>query len=122
MAIQPTRSPPPPQPLEFFQPEVSPYLTYNLVASTVLFWYQYHGATLYSGSKFEDSVSYKLAIQLFKMYNWTETNNDWLDMNVQQNFNSRSKMFQINDYSNIRVGKNMIANESPKQFSESGQA
>ena len=37
-------------------------------------------------------------------------NNDWLDMNVQQNFNSRSKLFQINDNLNLRIGKNIIAN------------
>ena len=31
-------------------------------------------------------------------------------MNVQQNFNARNKMFQINDYSNIKIGKNITAN------------
>ena len=55
-------------------------------------------------------AKYKLAIQLFKIYNGTDTSDDWLDMNVQQNFSSRSNMFQINDYSNIRIGKNMISN------------
>ena len=53
---------------------------------------------------------YKLSIQLHKIYNGKEMDNDWLDMNSQQNFNSRSKLFQINDYSNIRIGKNIIAN------------
>ena len=55
-------------------------------------------------------AKYKLAIQLFKIYNGTDMCDDWLDMNVQQNFSSRSNMFQINDYSNIRIGKNMISN------------
>ena len=37
-------------------------------------------------------------------------NDDWMDMNLQQNFNSRNMMFQIADYSKIKVGKNIIAN------------
>ena len=31
-------------------------------------------------------------------------------MNVQQNFNGRNEMFQINDYSANRIGKNIICN------------
>ena len=57
-----------------------------------------------------DFSKYKLSIQLYKIYNGTEMNNDWLDLNSQQNFNSRSNLFQINDYSKIRIGKNIIAN------------
>ena len=57
-----------------------------------------------------DFSKYKLSIQLYKIYNGSEMDNDWLDMNTQQNFNSRSKLFQINDCSNIRVGKNVIVN------------
>ena len=53
---------------------------------------------------------YRLAIQLLKIYNGNTMNEDWLDMNVQQNFNARNKMFQINDCSNLRPGKNIISN------------
>ena len=56
---------------------------------------------------------YRLAVQLFKIYNDETRNEDWIDMNVQQNFNSRSRMFQITDYSNLRIGKNIIANRLP---------
>ena len=52
-----------------------------------------------------DFSKYKLSIQLYKIYDGKEMDNDWLDMNSQQNFNSRSKLFQINDCSNIRIGK-----------------
>ena len=33
-----------------------------------------------------------------------------MDMNIQQNFNARSKMFHINDYSKLLVGRNIISN------------
>ena len=55
-------------------------------------------------------AKYKLAIQLFKIYNGYEHNDDWQDMNHQQNFSARCEMFHINDYSNLRVGKNIICN------------
>ena len=55
-------------------------------------------------------AKYKLAIQLFKIYNGYEYNDDWQDMNRQQNFNARSEMFQINDFSNIKFGKNILCN------------
>ena len=55
-------------------------------------------------------AKYRLAIQLFKIYNDDLMNDDWMDMNLQQNFNSRNMMFQIADYSKIKVGKNIIAN------------
>ena len=60
-----------------------------------------------------DFSKYRLAIQLYKIYNSTEMDSDWLDMNTQQNFNSRSNLFQIYDCSSIRVGKNIIANRMP---------
>ena len=37
-------------------------------------------------------------------------NDDWQDMNVQQNFNARNNLFQISDYSRLKVGKNVLAN------------
>ena len=57
-----------------------------------------------------DFANYRLAILLFKIYNGTSRDNDWLDMNVQQNFNARNKMFHINDTSRITVGKNILPN------------
>ena len=47
---------------------------------------------------------------MFKIYNGYEQNDDWQDMNQQQNFNARCETFHINDYSNIRVGKNIFCN------------
>ena len=57
-----------------------------------------------------DFAKYRLAIQLYKIYNGREMNDDWIDMNLQQNFNARNKMFQINDNSRIKIGKNLICN------------
>ena len=57
-----------------------------------------------------DFANYRLAILLFKIYNGTSMDNDWLDMNNQQNFNARNKMFHINDTSRIAVGKNILPN------------
>ena len=52
-----------------------------------------------------DFAKYRLAIQLHKIYNGNEMNNDWLDMNYQQNFNARNLKFKINDFSRIKIGK-----------------
>ena len=57
-----------------------------------------------------DDGRYKMAIQLYKIYNAVEMNSDWVDMNHQQNFNARSKMFQINDCSRLKIGKNLLCN------------
>ena len=55
-------------------------------------------------------AKYRVAIQLFKIYNGYSLNEDWQDMNVQQNFNARNEMFHINDVSNNKAGKNVICN------------
>ena len=57
-----------------------------------------------------DFAKYRLAVQLYKIYNGYELNDDWQDMNRQQNFNARCETFQINDYSNIKIGKNILCN------------
>ena len=57
-----------------------------------------------------DFGRYKMAIQLYKIYNGVEMNSDWVDMNHQQNFNARSRMFQINDYSRLKIGRNILCN------------
>ena len=38
---------------------------------------------------------YKLAIQLFKTYNLEQPSPDWIDLNIQQNFNGRTEKFQV---------------------------
>ena len=53
---------------------------------------------------------YRLAIQLFKIYNDSNENEDWQDMNIQQNFNARNDNFHINDFSKLKVGKNILCN------------
>ena len=57
-----------------------------------------------------DFGRYRMAIQLYKTYNAVEMNDDWVDMNQQQNFNARNRMFQINDYSRLKIGKNVLCN------------
>ena len=36
-----------------------------------------------------DMMKYRLSIQLFKCYNGSNIDDDWVDLNLQQNFNSR---------------------------------
>ena len=55
-------------------------------------------------------AKYRLSIQLHKIYSGNNDNDDWNDMNVQQNFNSRNEFFHINDVSNVKVGKNILCN------------
>ena len=37
-------------------------------------------------------------------------NDDWIDMNTQQNFNTRNEKFHITDTSRLKIGINMICN------------
>ena len=55
-------------------------------------------------------AKYKLAVQLHKIYNRMDDNEDWLDMNEQQNFNARNENFHINDYSRTKTGRNVLCN------------
>ena len=55
-------------------------------------------------------AKYKLAVQLHKIYNRMDENEDWIDMNEQQNFNARNENFHINDYSRTKIGKNVLCN------------
>ena len=55
-------------------------------------------------------AKYRLAIQLFKLYNGGYESDDWQDLNVQQNFNARCDTFHINDCSKMKVGKNILCN------------
>ena len=55
-------------------------------------------------------AKYKLAVQLYRIYNNMDENDDWLDMNEQQNFNARNEYFHINDASRLKVGRNIMCN------------
>ena len=55
-------------------------------------------------------AKYKLAVQLHRIYNRMDDNDDWLDMNDQQSFNARNTNFHINDSSRTKVGRNIICN------------
>ena len=57
-----------------------------------------------------DFSKYRLAIQLFRIYNGHVQNEDWQDMNNQQNFNARNESFHINDYSRLKIGRNIMCN------------
>ena len=46
-------------------------------------------------------MRYRLAVQLYKVYNAILMNDDWIDLNFQQNFNDRNKLVQINDVSKL---------------------
>ena len=55
-------------------------------------------------------MKFRLAIQLFKIYNGVIINDDWTDMHFQQNFNLRSNTVQIVDRSKFKIGKNIMLN------------
>ena len=57
-----------------------------------------------------DFSNYRLSIQLFKIYNGSSMDENWMDMNFNQNFNARNKMFHINDNSKLMVGRNILSN------------
>ena len=57
-----------------------------------------------------DFSKYRLAIQLHKIYNGSSMNDDWIDMNTQQNFNTRNGKFHITDKSRLKIGINVICN------------
>ena len=44
-------------------------------------------------------MKYRLALQLYKLYNTDDFNEGWLDLNFQQNFNGRNNYVQIMDCS-----------------------
>ena len=55
-------------------------------------------------------MKYRLAIQLYKVYNGRIETEDWIDLNFQQNFNNRNTRVQISDTSNLRIGRNSLMN------------
>ena len=52
--------------------------------------------------------TYKHAIELFKLYNTNSMSDDWISLNIQQNFNERNGKFQIYNISNYKVGRNLL--------------
>ena len=55
-------------------------------------------------------TSYKHALQLFKLYNTTNMSDDWMSLNIQQNFNGRNENVQLIRISNYKVGNNFMVN------------
>ena len=55
-------------------------------------------------------MKYRQSIQLFKIFNSDDQNDDWVDLNFQQNFNARNDSIQLYDVSRLKVGKNLMIN------------
>ena len=53
---------------------------------------------------------YKHALQLYKLFNSTQMSDDWVSLNVQQNFNGRNEKIQVFHISNYKVGRNLMVN------------
>ena len=58
----------------------------------------------------EAFMYYKLAIQLFKIYNNSEFTFDWMLLNFNQIFTSRQATFKIFKSNKTKVGLNLLAN------------
>ena len=56
-------------------------------------------------------MKYKHSLELYRLYNREDSVEDWVDLNVQQNINSRSPKIQIVDLSRLKVGKNVLLNK-----------
>ena len=57
-----------------------------------------------------NNVNYKHALELYKLYNSNDQNEDWIDLNVQQNFNGQNQKVQLTYKSRLRVGKTLLTN------------
>ena len=62
--------------------------------------------------KLQDMMKYRLSIQLYKLYNANNQmeNVNWMDLNLQQNFNDRNNFVQIFETSKIIIGRNTLVN------------
>ena len=58
----------------------------------------------------ESMMQYKLAIQLFKLYNSNDHSLEWIDLNLNQVLTSRQTKFTILKTNNIKVGLNKLTN------------
>ena len=54
--------------------------------------------------------NYKHALQLYKLYNSNTMTDDWISLNLQQNFHRRNEHFQIFKIANYKVGRNLMTN------------
>ena len=55
-------------------------------------------------------TKYKHALQLHKINNDSNMDENWIRLNFNQNFNQRLTKFITTDKSNYRIGKNLMAN------------
>ena len=55
-------------------------------------------------------MKYRHALELYNVYNSEDMNTDWIDLNMQQNFNGRNDYVHIVDHSRVRVGKDLLMN------------
>ena len=55
-------------------------------------------------------MTYKHALDLYKLFNSETQNDDWIDLNNQQNFNDRVQSIQVIDDSRLKIGKNLFVN------------
>ena len=53
---------------------------------------------------------YKHALQLHKLVNLELPTSDWVDLNFQQNFNSRTKNFNFVKNNSYKIGLNLMCN------------
>ena len=53
---------------------------------------------------------YKHALQLYKLFNSNNMSEDWISLNIQQNFNRRNNTIQLINASNYKVGRNLLVN------------
>ena len=55
-------------------------------------------------------MKYKHALQLYWIYNSTDMNVEWLDLNFQQSFGNRNSYVRIHNDSRIKIGENILTN------------
>ena len=53
---------------------------------------------------------YKHSLQLYKLHNSETMSDDWIDLNIQQNFNGRNDKFQAINTARFKVGRNLMVN------------
>ena len=54
--------------------------------------------------------TYKLSLQLFKLYNSEKMSQDWIDLNYQQNFNGRNTKFLVSNCAKYKEVSNLLVN------------
>ena len=60
-----------------------------------------------------EMCNYKQALLLYKLLNNEIPQSDWIDLNFQQNFNSRIGTFNFVKANNYKVGNNLLWNRLP---------